>query len=255
MNLHTKESIIAFESGIRDLWEAGELRCLLHLCGGNEAELINIFQHVRTGDWVFSTHRNHYHALLAGIPADRLRARIMEGGSMFVYNNTQLGAWRPDRDKECYFLCSAVLAGTCGIAVGVAHAIKNSKLEMQNADGGNAPLVLPPGDGSYHASPVPVVPHSPHVWCFVGDGAEEEGHFYEAVMFARGHKLPITFIVEDNDRQVDTDVETRRGTNDCLLPFETVGTNPRSRLLVRYEYTPTYPHAGSGCKQHIQFKR
>lgn len=210
MNHCTKDGLIAFETEIKLLWEAGELRHLLHLCGGNEDELIRIFRMFKAGDWIFSTHRSHYHALLAGIEPANLRAMIEQGHSMFVF------------DKARNFLTSSVLAGTCAIAVGVAWALRESK-------------------------------NREHVWCFLGDGAEEQGHFYEAVMMAAGHELPVTFIIEDNNRSVDTTKPDRRGCG-------SLGTSgfqmdwPRE-YVIRYHYTPTYPHAGSGCKHHIEFKK
>ena len=48
-----KEQLIAFEADIKAIWEAGELPCLTHLCGGNEEQLIEIFKGMRAGDWVF----------------------------------------------------------------------------------------------------------------------------------------------------------------------------------------------------------
>ena len=203
MNHHTAESLIEFETRIRDKWERGELPCLLHLCGGNEAQLIDIFREVNEGDWVFSTHRNHYHALLAGVPAEKLEGLIQFGQSMFVF------------DKARNFLSSSILAGTCCVAAGVAFDIKQR--------GG-----------------------SEHVWCFLGDGAEEEGHFYEAVLFVNAHALPCTFVIEDNDRSVDTPTAERRPNGSGVRWPECV---------MRYEYVPSYPHAGSGCKHRIEFKR
>jgi pyruvate dehydrogenase E1 component alpha subunit len=193
--------LIAFESGIKDLWEAGELPFLIHLCGGNEGQLINIFRDVQKGDWIFSSHRSHYHYLLAGGSEEKLKDMILRGRSMFVF------------DKELNFLTSSVLAGTCCIAAGVAWSLKE--------------------EGS-RAS----------VWCFLGDGAEEQGHFYEAVQFVQGNKLPCKFIIEDNDRSVDTSKAQRRGDFEMKWPS----------CVIRYHYTPTYPHAGSGCKHHITFK-
>jgi len=84
------------------------------------------------------------------------------------------------------------------------------------------------------------------VHCFLGDGAEENGSFYEAVMFTSGHNLPVTFYVEDNGLQVDTPKELRRGMDRGLLDAEP--------CVVRYRYTPRWPHAGSGCKHQIKFK-
>ena len=65
MNHANREQLIAFEHRIKALWEEGELRYLLHLCGGNEDQLIEIFSRMKEGDWIFSTHRSHYHALHA----------------------------------------------------------------------------------------------------------------------------------------------------------------------------------------------
>jgi len=256
MNHHTKQSLIDFESQVKQLWEDGDLRMLIHLCGGNEEQLIEIFRQVQPGDWVFSTHRNHYHALLSGIPAERLLDRIKAGGSMFVYNNISKGniehsTLNLEPRTDCNFVCSAILAGNCSMAVGVAVAIKE-RCEAQNARCQAA------GTGGTLAGERP---RPAHVWCFVGDGAEEEGHFYEAVCFAIGHTLPVTFIIEDNNRQVDTDKATRRGHEAPLLPCccfmpGLSGTLPLwEATLVHYKYKPTYPHAGSGSKHHIQFKR
>ena len=88
----------------------------------------------------------------------------------------------------------------------------------------------------------------PRVWCFLGDGAEDEGHYYEAARYAAGHDLPVTFVIEDNDRSVDTDKITRRGGDAGGM------TAFLCSHVRRYNYTATFPHAGSGCKHHIQFK-
>lgn len=199
MNYATEKDMTNFEAGIQRMWESGDLPCLLHLCGGNERQLVELFKEARDGDWFFSTHRNHYHALLAGITPERLRALILAGKSMFVF------------DRERNFVSSSILAGNCAMAVGVAYALKESGSKRK-------------------------------VWCFVGDGAEEEGHFYEAALYAEGHDLPITFVVEDNDRQVDTDKAARRGKElrglEYLFPS----------VVRRYQYRATFPHAGSGAK-------
>src|SRR5437899_765762 len=113
----TAQDLVQFETGIKELWEAGELPCLLHLGGGNEEQLLHLWKDIKPGDWVFSTHRNHYHALLAGIHPYDIKDKILNGRSMFVYSSKH------------NFFCSAVLAGTCGIAAGVAWAIKNSEQE------------------------------------------------------------------------------------------------------------------------------
>lgn len=192
---HTAQSLIAFEQRIKAHFAAGELPFLVHLSGGNETQLLRIFEDIKPGDWVFSNHRSHYHALLHGIPEADVEVAILRGDSMFIF------------DRERRFYTSSILAGTCCIACGVALAIKEA--------GGTE-----------------------RAWCFLGDGAEDNGHFAEAVRFADARDLPLTFIIEDNDRQVDTAFAERWGdATRWRWPAETV---------IRYRYDPTFPHGGAG---------
>lgn len=188
-----------FESRILSQWEAGELPTHIHLCGGNEKQLIEIFSEIKPGDWIFSTHRNHYHALLAGIPPERLEGLIHFGRSMYVF------------DRSRNFLSTAILAGLTCPAVGVA-------LDLQRTNS------------------------SGHVWCFLGDGAEEEGHFYEAALFAEARGLPVTFVIEDNDYQMETTKTERRGHEEHVL-----GPLDHFSCVRRYHYRRIYPHSGSGA--------
>ena len=83
-----------------------------------------------------------------------------------------------------------------------------------------------------------------HVWCFVGDIASETGTFFENWKYAVNHDLPITFVVEDNNKSVCT--ETRKVWNSETLFFQ----QPRDKV-VYYQYESKYPHAGAG--KRIQF--
>lgn len=209
---HSRESLIAFEEKVRQKWEAGDLPSLCHLCGGNEGQLLDIFQGIRPQDWVFLSHRGHYGALLKGMSEERLMEFIESDRSMFIF------------DKQLRIYQSAILGGTCGIAVGVAQAIKESGEDAK-------------------------------VYVFLGDGATENGALHSAAMYAQGHNLPCKFWIEDNDRQVDTSKMERRGRN-YLIYYKDIPYEPKwPDCVQRYEYKPTWPHAGSGCKHQITFKR
>jgi TPP-dependent pyruvate/acetoin dehydrogenase alpha subunit len=201
---YTKERLIAFEDRVKAAWEEGNLPYLIHLSGGNEEQLLDIFEEAKEGDWFFVSHRNHYHSLLAGIPEEQVFQNIWDGGSMFSYS------------RKHRVFSSAILAGNCGIAVGVAMALK-------------------------------AVGSKNRVWCFLGDGAEENGSFAEAVLYVAGHNLPVEFIIEDNNYQVDTPKEVRRGMQSGLLDLWP--------CVRRYRYKSTYPHGGSGCAHKIIFKQ
>ncbi len=104
----TKTDLIAFEAEVAARFERGEIRGPVHLSGGNEEQLIEIFKDVPKDAWVFSTWRNHYHALLHGIPREKVMAQIMAGHSM----NLSFPEYR--------FFTSAIVGGILPIAVGVA---------------------------------------------------------------------------------------------------------------------------------------
>jgi TPP-dependent pyruvate/acetoin dehydrogenase alpha subunit len=194
-----KQELIDFELRIKAVFEQGKLPYLIHLCGGNEDQLIEIFKGIKKGDWIFSGHRSHYHYLLAGGSPQKLEQMIREGRSMFVF------------DRGLNFYTSSVLAGTCAIAAGVAYRLKEEQSKAK-------------------------------VWCFLGDGAEDEGHFYEAVNYVSGSSLPCQFIIEDNNRSVDT-TKADRGKGRIEWPS----------CVTRYEYLPTYPHGGVGSKTMVKF--
>lgn len=52
------------------------------------------------------------------------------------------------------------------------------------------------------------------VWALTGDGAMEEGAFYESLVFARSHDLRVLFLIENNDHSLGSTIEERRCTID-----------------------------------------
>lgn len=105
-----KESLIKFNEEILEKYNAGLIHSPVHLHGGNEDALIKVFEQYKEGDWVFSTHRSHYHWLLSGRPSDVLKQQIFDGHSMHIFGEK--------------FLTSAIVSGIAPIAVGVAKAIQ-----------------------------------------------------------------------------------------------------------------------------------
>ena len=108
----TKDELLAFESRVAEAFADAKIRGPVHLSGGNENELIDLFKQIDRDDWVFSTYRNHYHALLHGIDPEWLMSEILAGRSMNITN------------VEHRFFTSAIVGGTLPIAVGVAAALK-----------------------------------------------------------------------------------------------------------------------------------
>lgn len=218
----TKEDLIAFEVRVKEAWERGEIKAPVHFCGGNEDQLIEIFKEIKPNDYVLSSHRNHYHALLHGVQPEAIMAEILGTPSGVCQGRARSMGLICRRN---HFYSSAIVGGLCAAAVGVAWALKQ---ELRNNPLNTDEFGTPPR----------------HVWCFVGDGAVDGGHFHEALQYASGWNLPITFVVEDNNRATCTATHERLGSK--MLPRIMYSTK-----LKVYLYEPTYPHVGTG--KYVQF--
>lgn len=108
------ESLIAFETEIAEIFNAGKVRAPVHLYSGNEKSMIEVFKNINVGDWVFCSWRSHYQCLLKGIPRDEVKKAILEGRSISLCF------------PEHRLFSSAIVGGQLPIAVGVALGIKRS---------------------------------------------------------------------------------------------------------------------------------
>lgn len=109
----TPEELIAFEDDIAAEFEAGKIPHPVHLAGGNEGHLIEIFTQVdKENDWIACSWRSHYHALLKGVPPSELKQAIMDGRSIALCF------------PDYRMISSAIVGGICPIAIGIAWALK-----------------------------------------------------------------------------------------------------------------------------------
>ena len=75
------------ETEIKEIYEDGKITTAVHLSGGNEDQLIEIFKEdVDKDDWVFSSWRNHYHANYYMVFQRHFKDLIVRGKSMSVYS-------------------------------------------------------------------------------------------------------------------------------------------------------------------------
>lgn len=111
-----KKDLRKFEKEISESFLDKKIGVPIHLSGGNEERLIDVFKLINKNDWVFSTHRNHYHVLLKGMPQEKLNQIILDGESMHIYDNS------------LKIFTSSIVCGSIPIALGVAMGIKRKGL-------------------------------------------------------------------------------------------------------------------------------
>lgn len=217
-----KQELINFEKEVVELFNDGQLRSPVHLSGGNEDQLIAIFERIKPQDWVFSTYRGHYHALLHGIDKGWLKQWILDNKSIHVMN------------KEQKFFTSAIVGGPVSIALGTALALNTKKQrEMKVLDELKA-----------KGFKIQTEIDDTIVWCFVGDMTAHTGIFWECIKYAHFHKLPINFVIEDNGLSTDTPTGITWGLDN--QSYFNILANLFPGRIVYYKYKRTYPHYGTG---------
>lgn len=153
------------EETIAERYSEWKIRCPTHLCSGQEAIAAAVGLVLGVDDFVVCSHRSHGHYLAKGGDLNKMMAEIYG-------KRTGCCAGRGGSmhliDKDVGFMGStSIVGGTIPVSVGLALSIKMH--------------------GTNQVSCV-----------FFGDGAIEEGVFYESVNFAVLKKLPVLFICENN---------------------------------------------------------
>jgi pyruvate dehydrogenase E1 component alpha subunit len=162
-----------FEDKCAEMYYRGRMFGFVHLYNGQEAVSTGVIRAMRRDwDYVCSTYRDHVHALSAGVPARQVMAELFgkatgcskgRGGSMHLFSGEHnlLGGF-------------AFVAEGIPVATGAAFQSKYRREAMGEADSDSVTA------------------------CFFGDGACNNGQFFECLNMAALWKLPILYVVENN---------------------------------------------------------
>jgi pyruvate dehydrogenase E1 component alpha subunit len=154
-----------FEEKIIELYPKQEMKCPVHLYIGQEAIAVGFCMHLNKDDYVFSNHRNHGHLIAKGVDLKPIFAELY--GKKTGCSSGKGGSMHLISMENSIMGTSAIVGGGIPIAVGTALASKM-------IGNGNIAVV------------------------FFGDGAVDEGVFYECLNFSALKKLPIIFVCENN---------------------------------------------------------
>lgn len=166
---------------VEEYHPADEMRCPVHFCVGQEAGPAALSLVVEEDDFVFCHHRNHGYYLAKGAP---MKALIAEMYGKETGADGGLAGSQEISYPDANFFSGAILAAGIAIAVGAARAFQLL----------GKPQVA--------------------VACF-GDGAADQGIFWEALNFAALFKLPVVFICENN-RYSTFSPQFKRQVNDNI---------------------------------------
>nr|YP_010902890.1 pyruvate dehydrogenase E1 component alpha subunit [Hypnea flava]WCH54944.1 pyruvate dehydrogenase E1 component alpha subunit [Hypnea flava] len=161
-----------FEDMCAQMYYRGKMFGFVHLYNGQEAVSTGVIKALSDIDYVCSTYRDHVHALSKGVPPRLVMAELFgketgcshgRGGSMHIFSAPH------------NFLGGFAFIGE-GIPVATGAAFQSVyRSQVLNNSG-----------------PMPVTA------CFFGDGTSNNGQFFECLNMAVLWKLPIIFVVENN---------------------------------------------------------
>lgn len=156
-----------FEEELMRRYEPPHLtRCPIHYCIGQEMAPAYVGEVKAPGDWLFTHHRNHGYWLSWVGCNELLLAELM--GKQSGVNNGRVGSQEISA-PFANFYSGAILSTMIAIATGTALSYK---LEGDSTE---------------------------VVFCAFGDGAADEGIFWEAMNFIALKKLPMVLICENNN--------------------------------------------------------
>ncbi len=168
------------EEEIAERYSNQKMRCPVHLSIGQEGVPAGFALAVRKTDYAVSTHRGHAHYLAKG---GDVKAMIAEIYGKATGCSKGKGGSMHLIDLSVRFMGSTAIVGN-SIPIGVGLGLS---VQLKNDD---------------------------DVSCiFLGDGAVEEGVFFESLNFAAVKNLPVLFICENNLYSVYSSLKVRQPEN------------------------------------------
>ena len=162
-----------FEERAGQLYGMGQIGGFCHLYIGQEAVVTGMQAAVRPGDSVVSGYRAHGHMLACGIPADAVMSELT--GRQAGISKGKGGSMHMFSVEHRFFGGHGIVGAQVPIGAGLGFAHKYKK------DGGVA-------------------------LSYFGDGAANQGQVYEAFNMAELWKLPVVFVIENNQYAMGTSV-------------------------------------------------
>ena len=161
----TMVTVRQFEIMAGEHFAAGEIPGFIHLSIGQEASGVGVCSCLRQDDYVVTTHRGHGHMIAKGADLKRMTAELF--GKREGYCKGKGGSMHIADFSIGFLGANGVVAGGLPIITGAGLSIKIRKTDQVAV-------------------------------AIFGDGASNRGPVHEAMNMAAIWKLPVIFVVENN---------------------------------------------------------
>lgn len=171
-----------FEERSLRSYQQGHIGGFLHLYIGQEAVAVGSVSMMGEDDHIITAYRDHGHALAVGMEFDECMAELY--GKKTGCSKGKGGSMHFFAPDKNYWGGHGIVGGQTPLGLGIAFALKYNNKK-----------------GS--------------CLCFMGDGATNQGPFYESLNLASLWNLPVVYIIENNGYSMGT-AESRHSAGDPL---------------------------------------
>lgn len=170
--------IRTFELKCAQLYGQQKIKGFCHLYIGQEAIIAGTMSAIKKGDSLITAYRDHGHALAVGITPDAVMAELY--GKITGCTKGKGGSMHMFSKEHNFYGGHGIVGGQVPLGAGIALAEQYKGTKNLNV-------------------------------CYMGDGAVRQGAIHETFNMAMLWKLPVIFVVENNEYAMGTSVE--RTTN------------------------------------------
>ena len=164
-------------------YQGGKMSGFIHLYIGQESVATGVCSLMGEHDHVITAYRCHGHALAVGMSMNECMAELYgKATGCSKGKGGSMHFFAPDKN---YWGGHGIVAGQTPLGLGLAYGIKYKGLK------GTA-------------------------LCFLGDGAVNQGCFYESLNMASLMDLPVIYIIENNRYSMGTSLERSSVIKNCL---------------------------------------
>jgi pyruvate dehydrogenase E1 component alpha subunit len=188
--LATMTLIRRFEERAGEMYARAKVGGFLHLSIGEEATIVGGARALRDSDYLISTYRSHGHALARGTPPGNVMAELF--GRVDGCSRGRGGSMHMFDLKRRFMGGYGIVGGNLPIAAGIALA------------------------GDYRGEDDVTL-------CTFGDGASNQGTFGETLNLAALWRLPVVFMVTNNQFGMGTALGRHSAVTDLQRKGESLG--------------------------------